>query len=70
MLTVIRRRIVEPVLSLLAQGLAPRELALCMALGAGIGLFPVWSVAVPILWARANAARGGAPKSSPPPPLP
>ena len=23
----------------------------------GIGLFPVWSVAVPILWARANAAR-------------
>jgi hypothetical protein len=36
----------------------------------GIGLFPVWSVAVPILWARANAARGGAPKSSPPPPLP
>ncbi|MEY5032045.1 MAG: hypothetical protein RL354_1076 [Planctomycetota bacterium] len=23
----------------------------------GIGLFPFWSVAVPILWARANAAR-------------
>ena len=23
----------------------------------GIGLFPVWSIAVPILWARANAAR-------------
>lgn len=23
----------------------------------GIGLFPVWSVAVPILWARANATQ-------------
>lgn len=31
----------------------------------GIGLFPVWSVAVPILWARANAAR----KSAQPPPV-
>lgn len=33
----------------------------------GIGLFPVWSVAVPILWARANAARAAAPKPSDPP---
>lgn len=59
MLTVIRRRIVEPVLSLLAQGLAPRELALCMALGAGIGLFPVLGVSTPALtvlalWLRLN----------------
>jgi uncharacterized protein (DUF2062 family) len=59
MLTVIRRRIVEPVLSLLAQGLAPRELALCMALGAGIGLFPVLGVSTPVLtvlalWLRLN----------------
>jgi hypothetical protein len=27
----------------------------------GIGLFPAWSLAVPILWARANAARGRPP---------
>lgn len=29
----------------------------------GIGLFPFWSVAVPILWARANAARAAKPPS-------
>lgn len=36
----------------------------------GIGLFPVWSVAVPILWARANAARAAAALPSSPPSTP
>ena len=27
----------------------------------GVGLFPFWSVAVPILWARANAAKKSVP---------
>ncbi|MFM7260787.1 MAG: hypothetical protein ACKO3W_09310 [bacterium] len=36
----------------------------------GIGLFPAWSVAVPILWARANAARNAAPPAPRTPPQP
>ncbi len=36
-----RRRIVDPVLRLLAQGATPEALALSLALGAAIGLFPV-----------------------------
>ena len=31
----------------------------------GVGLFPFWSVAVPILWARANAARKTADTAQP-----
>ena len=45
----IRRRLIDPVLGLLKQGLAPRELALCLALGTGIGLFPVLGVSTPLL---------------------
>lgn len=59
MLAVVRRRIVDPILALLAQGLAPRELALCLALGAGVGMFPVLGVSTPALtvlalWLRLN----------------
>ncbi|MGA0085184.1 MAG: DUF2062 domain-containing protein [Steroidobacteraceae bacterium] len=42
-------RLLAPLLSLLKQGLSPRELALCIALGAGIGLFPVLGVSTPLL---------------------
>jgi len=34
----------------------------------GIGLLPFWSVAVPLLWARANAAKRAAALPPPPPP--
>lgn len=49
MMGFLRRRLIEPVLALLRQGLAPRELALCLALGTGIGLFPVLGVSTPLL---------------------
>ena len=49
MVEFLQRRLVDPVLALLRQGLAPRELALCLALGAGIGLFPVLGVSTPLL---------------------
>ncbi len=53
----LRRRLVEPVLALLRQGLTPRELALCLALGTGIGLFPVLGVSTPLLAVIALAWR-------------
>ena len=37
----LRRRLVEPVLALLRQGLSPDKLALSLACGVGCGLFPV-----------------------------
>ena len=49
MVDFLRRRLVEPIVALLRQGLAPRELALCLALGTGIGLFPVLGVSTPLL---------------------
>lgn len=61
MLAIVRRRIVDPILGLLRQGLAPRDLALCLALGAGVGMFPVLGVSTPALtiialWRRLNLA--------------
>lgn len=49
MIDLLRRRLLDPILGLLKQGLAPRELALCLALGTGIGLFPVLGVSTPLL---------------------
>lgn len=49
MLAPLRRHVVDPILALLQQGLAPRQLALCLALGAGIGMFPVLGVSTPVL---------------------
>jgi uncharacterized protein (DUF2062 family) len=40
----LQRRLVEPLLAQLRQGVSPRELALCLALGATIGLVPVLGV--------------------------
>lgn len=50
---IVRRRLFEPLLALLRQGLAPRELALCVTLGAGFGLFPVLGFSTPVLTAIA-----------------
>ena len=60
-MNVLRRRLLEPLWALLRQGLSPRDLALCVALGAGIGLFPVLGVSTPALtlialWLRLNLA--------------
>ena len=56
-----RRRLLDPLWALLRQGLSARELALCIALGVGIGLFPVLGVSTPALtlialWRRLNLA--------------
>lgn len=39
-----RRRLLDPLLALLRQGVEPRLLALAVTLGAGIGIFPVLGV--------------------------
>ena len=36
-----QRRIVAPIRTLLKQGITPEKLSLCLALGAGIGIFPI-----------------------------
>jgi uncharacterized protein (DUF2062 family) len=48
-----RRRVVEPLLALLRQGVSPRALALAVTLGAGIGMFPVLGVSTLALTALA-----------------
>lgn len=59
MLDLLRTRVVEPLLGLLRQGTSPRELSLCIAIGAGVGTFPVLGVSTPALtaialWRRLN----------------
>jgi len=44
MASFIRRRLVDPVLALLRQGVTPEKLALRLAFGLGIGVFPVLGV--------------------------
>jgi uncharacterized protein (DUF2062 family) len=41
MASVIRRRLVDPVLELLRQGVTPQKIALSLAFGLGLGIFPV-----------------------------
>jgi uncharacterized protein (DUF2062 family) len=45
----LRRRLLDPVLGLLQQGLAPSQLALSLAFGLGVGIFPVMGVSTPLL---------------------
>jgi uncharacterized protein (DUF2062 family) len=45
----LRRRLLDPILALLRQGITPRELALSLAFGLGIGIFPVLGVSTPLL---------------------
>lgn len=44
MASFIRRRLVDPVLELLRQGVTPEKIALSLAFGLGIGVFPVLGV--------------------------
>lgn len=45
----IRRRVVEPLLSLLRQGISPTALSLSVAFGAIVGIFPVLGVSTILL---------------------
>ena len=40
----LRRRLVEPILELLRQGVTPEKIALSLAFGLGLGIFPVLGV--------------------------
>ena len=40
----LQRRLADPLMTLLRQGVTPRELALCLALGTAIGLIPILGV--------------------------
>jgi uncharacterized protein (DUF2062 family) len=53
----LRRRLLDPILALLRQGITPPKLALSLALGIGIGIFPVLGVSTPLLAAIALGAR-------------
>lgn len=53
----LKKRLVDPLLNLLRQGLAPKDLALCVALGVGVGLFPVLGVSTPALTVLALTLR-------------
>jgi len=44
MASFIRRRVIDPILELLRQGVTPEKLALSLAFGLGIGIFPVLGV--------------------------
>jgi uncharacterized protein (DUF2062 family) len=44
MRNLLHRRLIAPLLALLRQGVTPRELALSLSLGAGIGLVPVLGI--------------------------
>ncbi len=52
-----RRRLLDPLLALLRQGVAPRSLALAVTLGAGIGIFPVLGISTLVLTALALPLR-------------
>jgi Uncharacterized protein conserved in bacteria (DUF2062) len=53
----LRRRVVDPVLLLLRQGLTPEKLALSLALGATLGLFPVLGATTGLCLAAGIALR-------------
>src|SRR3954453_19919619 len=44
MASLARRKLVDPILELLRQGVTPEKLALSLAFGLGIGIFPVLGV--------------------------
>jgi hypothetical protein len=53
----LHRRLLTPLLALLRQGVTPRELALCLALGTTIGLIPVLGVSTALCALVALALR-------------
>jgi uncharacterized protein (DUF2062 family) len=53
----VRRRLVDPVLDLLRQGVTPQKIALSLAFGLGIGIFPVFGVSTVLCTVVAIALR-------------
>lgn len=53
----LRRRLIEPILDLLRQGVTPRKIALSLAFGLGIGIFPVLGVSTVLCTVIAIALR-------------
>src|SRR4051812_27256206 len=53
----LRRRLVDPVIDLLRQGVTPQKLALSLAFGLGIGIFPVLGVSTVLCTVVAIALR-------------
>jgi uncharacterized protein (DUF2062 family) len=45
----LQRRVKTPVITLLRQGITPDKMALCLALGVGIGVFPILGTTTAIL---------------------
>ena len=52
-----RRRLVDPILELLRQGVTPQKIALSLAFGLGLGIFPVLGVPTVLCTAAAVALR-------------
>src|SRR5215510_2180462 len=57
MASFLRRRLVDPILELLRQGVTPEKIALSFALGLGIGIFPVLGVSTVLCTVIAIALR-------------
>jgi uncharacterized protein (DUF2062 family) len=53
----VRRRLVDPILDLLRQGVTPKKIALSLAFGLGIGIFPVLGVSTVLCTVVAIALR-------------
>jgi uncharacterized protein (DUF2062 family) len=53
----IQRRLFEPILQLLRQGITPEKIALSLALGVGLGIFPVLGVSTILCTVLALALR-------------
>jgi len=57
MLRFLRRRLVDPLLALLTQGITPQKLALSIAIGAIVGIFPVLGSTTVVVTLAAAALR-------------
>jgi uncharacterized protein (DUF2062 family) len=53
----LRRRLIDPVLDLLRQGVTPEKIALSLAFGLGVGIFPVLGVSTVLCTVLAIALR-------------
>ncbi len=57
MASFVRRRLIDPVLELLRQGVTPEKIALSLAFGVGLGIFPVLGVSTVLCTAVAIVLR-------------
>src|SRR3954467_6597463 len=53
----LRRRLIDPVIDLLRQGVTPEKIALSLAFGLGIGIFPVLGISTVLCTVVALALR-------------